>query len=138
MPTAVAPPRMSDRAYTLDASALLAFLQEEPGAEAIAEILPMAQISAVNLGEVSAKLHEYGMPEAEVNEDLASLELPVVAFDEAQALRSGALRMATRKHGLSLGDRACLAAADLTGTTALTADKSWRKIGLPIAIEEFR
>ncbi|MBA3425206.1 MAG: PIN domain-containing protein, partial [Rubrobacter sp.] len=42
----------------LDASALLALLNREPGHEEVARIVPDAAISAVNLSEVAAKLAE--------------------------------------------------------------------------------
>ncbi len=47
----------------IDASALLALLNEEPGADVVAQALPGAVISAVNLSEVVAKLSQAGMPE---------------------------------------------------------------------------
>ena len=46
----------------LDASALLAFLNDEPGAERIGDLLPGAIISAVNFSEIVAKLAERGVP----------------------------------------------------------------------------
>jgi ribonuclease VapC len=129
---------MSEIGYMLDASALLALMQGEIGADRIEAILENARISTVNLAEVAAKLNDYGMPDAEVSELVTRLDLKVVAFDQAQALRSGALRPITRSFGLSLGDRACLAAADLTGTIAVTSDRAWLKIAPTIPVELFR
>ena len=94
----------------LDASALLALLQDEPGSDRVLESLPGALVCSVNLSEVVAKLTELGMPEPDIRVAL-SLGLEVVAFDEALAYSAGALRPATRPAGLSLGDRACLALA---------------------------
>lgn len=129
---------MNDRRYILDASALLALIQDEPGAQRVAEVLNNSVISTVNLAEVAAKLGDYGMPPAEVAHELKPLNLTVVPFDERQALNSGALRGTTRASGLSLGDRACLAAAEATGRIALASDRSWLALKLSTAVEAFR
>jgi len=97
--------------HVLDASALLAVMFGEPGAEPILEILPGAVIGAVNLAEVVAKLQERGVPDAEIDRNIAELDLPVIPFDAGQAMSAGKLRTRTRGLGLSLGDRACLALA---------------------------
>jgi PIN domain nuclease of toxin-antitoxin system len=95
----------------LDASALLAFLNQETGKEVVAEFLPGAAVSAVNLSEVVAKLLEATMPVDAVRSALGDLGLDVRPFDAEMAYAAGALRTTTRKRGLSLGDRACLALA---------------------------
>ena len=63
----------------LDASALLALLNEEPGAERVAPYIPGALISAVNLAEAVGKLAEAGVPPGVVMEVVLSLGLNVVA-----------------------------------------------------------
>lgn len=113
----------------LDASALLALLNDEPGAEKVARYVAVgAAISSVNYAEVASKLCDYGMPDAEVKIVLGSLGLVVEPFNEAQALLCGSLRAQTRKAGLSLGDRACLAVTILAETTAITADREWKDL----------
>lgn len=103
----------------LDASALLALLNAEPGSRAVEENLSGAAVSAVNLSEVIAKLSERGMPEAAIRTALEGLGLDVRPFDTAMAYSAGTLRAATRGLGLSLGDRACLAlGATLNGARA--------------------
>ena len=109
----------------LDSSAVLALLWEEPGSEAVAEVLPGASISAVNFSEVVAKLTDRGLVGPEVQGLLADLALNVVAFDEAQALEAGGLRGATRSHGLSIGDRVCLALGRMRRLPVFTADRAW-------------
>ena len=111
----------------LDASAILVLLNDEPGAAAVAATLEDAAVSAVNLSEVVAKLQEAGMPREEAEDVLGGLGLDVRAFDEASAWAAGTLRAATRKAGLSLGDRACLVLARELGVPALTADSGWLK-----------
>lgn len=76
----------------IDASALLALLNAEPGADAVAQALPAAVISAVNLSEVVAKLTQAGMPENAIRQALLPLALKVEPFDEEQAYQAGLLR----------------------------------------------
>jgi PIN domain nuclease of toxin-antitoxin system len=112
----------------LDASALLVLLNREPGTEQVAEALPGAAISAINLAEVIGKLTEAGMPEENLREALEGLNLEVVPFDEADAYAVGSLRAPTRRAGLSLGDRACLALAASRDLPALTTDRAWKRV----------
>jgi ribonuclease VapC len=122
----------------LDASALLALLNQEPGSEAVAEALPGAAISAVNLSEVVAKLVEAKMPGAAVRAILQPLDLDVQPFDAEMAYAAGALRAATRKLGLSLGDRACLALGKLMIRPVLTTDRAWAGLDLGVTVNAIR
>lgn len=124
--------------YVLDASALLCLLQEEPGAERVARALPVAVIGAVNYSEVVGKLMESGLDEPTVDRLMDGLNLRVIPFERSQARLAGSLRMATRKLGLSLGDRACLALAAAQGATALTCERSWTKFEAPSKVEALR
>lgn len=121
--------------YVLDASALLAVFNAEPGAERVIAALSRSTISAVNLAEVAAKLQERGMPDGRIRANIDALELSVVPFDQDMALQAGLLRAATRAAGLSLGDRACLALAAQRGATALTTDRAWESLEIGVAIE---
>jgi ribonuclease VapC len=122
----------------LDASALLALLNAEPGADIVAEALTGAAISSVNISEVVAKLNESGMPEKIVRQVLESLELQIIPFDEEQAYRAGLLRTATKGAGFSLGDRACLCLGLTLGLEILTADRTWAKISNGARIKVIR
>nr|WP_184091843.1 type II toxin-antitoxin system VapC family toxin [Sphingomonas xinjiangensis] len=122
----------------LDASALLALMLGEDGAEAVHAVLPNAQVSTVNLSEVIAKLQEKGVPNEVISSTIAELDLDVVPFDRAQAVHAGLLRAHTRSYGLSLGDRACLAAAAAAGATAVTSDRAWSKLKTGVLIEVVR
>jgi PIN domain nuclease of toxin-antitoxin system len=113
----------------LDASALLALLNGEPGSETVAAVVSEAVISSVNLSEVVAKLADHGMDERDLRGLIDGLGLSVVPFDEEQAYAAGLMRPATRRAGLSLGDRACLALARLRRAPAYTTDRSWKAIG---------
>ena len=125
-------------AVVLDASAVLALLQSEPGAERIGAALPHAVVSSVNLSEVVAKLAEGGMRSEAIRASLTGLDLNVRPFDENLAYDAGELRPATRAHGLSFADRACLALARHLGATALTADRTWTKLEVGVAVEASR
>lgn len=110
----------------LDASALLALLNEETGADKVARFIPGAVVNAVNLSEVVGKLAECGMPEDAIQEVVAILALRIIPFDATLSMKTGLLRPATREMGLSLGDRACLATGMLMNLPVVTSDKIWR------------
>ncbi len=122
----------------IDASALLALLNAEPGADIVAEALPEGVISAVNLSEVVAKLCEAGMPENAIRQALQPLGLEIVPFDEEQAYHAGLLRAATQGMGVSLGDKACLSLAKMMGVAALTADRAWAGLSAGATIKVIR
>ncbi len=124
--------------FVLDASALLALLNEEPGAEMVQERLPDAHISAVNLAEVVTRLSLIGMPEDQIREALALLGLDIKPFDDKQAFQSGFLANHTHAYCLSLGDRACLSLALTSGAAALTADRVWQNLELGAEIKLIR
>jgi len=122
----------------LDASAVLALLNNEPGASKVAASLSGASISAVNLAEVAAKLSDYGMAQGDIENALGNLALRILPLDEAGAFASAALRQPTRASGLSLGDRCCLALGQALADTVLTADRVWANLGLKITITPIR
>lgn len=138
MQTGGAKPQMSDAGYLLDASAVLALLYDEPGADRVVAVLPEACISAVNLSEVVGKLYDRSVSERDITLNLTDLDLDVLPFDQQLAQRAGALRPFTRHLGLSLGDRACLATAEATGRIVLTADQAWSELALRIPVELVR
>ena|SRR5713226_3519835 len=127
------------RQSVLDASALLALLNQEHGSEQVAEaIAGGVAISSVNLSEVVAKLSHGGMTEAAIHESLDSLGMEIVVFDTILAYQAGFLRSLTKRAGLSLGDRACLALAQYLNLPALTTDRVWGSLSLGIAIQVIR
>ncbi len=122
----------------LDASALLAFLLRERGHERIGELLSEACMSTVNFSEVLGRFARAGQDVALLAEKLLTTPIELVSFSTQQAAIAAALVPATQAEGLSLGDRACLALAQERGIRALTADRSWRRLKLPIEIETIR
>lgn len=119
----------------LDASALLALLNDETGADQVRELLPDASISSVNLAEVVTRLSLLGMPGEQIRGILTLLGLDVKPFDEEQAFDTGLLAAQTHSLGLSLGDRACLALTRAIDGTAVTADRAWNDLDLGIKIK---
>ena len=122
----------------LDASAILAVLCGEPGRESVARHSPDWAISAVNAAEVAAKLVDGGMPDHEVRTTFDDLALEIIPFGAEAALVSGLMRAATRRKGLSLGDRACLAQGRISGEPVLTTDKAWNGLDLGVEIRVVR
>lgn len=124
--------------YVLDASALLALLNNEAGVDVVREILPDAIISAVNFSEVIAWLTRLQIPEEEVSDILDVLGLTIIPFDTELAYKTGQLAEITKSLGLSLGDRACLALAIKLNAIAVTADKIWGNLGNMVQIKMIR
>jgi PIN domain nuclease of toxin-antitoxin system len=125
--------------YVLDASALLALLGVEGGSEIVVKaITEGAAISTVNLSEIVAKLSDHGMSEEAIHEALDSLELDIIDFDIKHAYRAGLLRPLTKRAGLSLGDRACLALAQQLNLPTLTTDRVWENILPNVQVQVIR
>jgi PIN domain nuclease of toxin-antitoxin system len=122
----------------LDASALLALLNEEPGSQTVEMAIPGAAISAVNLSEVIAKLVERGMTGKVIRSTLEDIQVDVYPFDRESAYKAGNLRKVTRGLGLSFGDRACLALGWQLQRPVLTTDRIWGDLETEIEIQVIR
>jgi ribonuclease VapC len=125
-------PKAEAPASVLDASALLALLQNEPGATAVVESIEAgAAISTVNFSEALAKLTERG---EQVRSTVAAIRkvieqadggLQIEPFTEEDGVDAADLRPRSTKQGLSFGDRACLALAARFEVPAVTSDSAW-------------
>jgi PIN domain nuclease of toxin-antitoxin system len=123
----------------LDAPALLAVLNREPGADKLTpEILSTATSSTVNLAEVQGKLVSLGLAPGDAWEATLSPIREATAFTVEHAEAAGNLINKTRSLGLSLGDRACLALGIILRAPVYTADKSWKKLKLGVPIHLIR
>ncbi len=122
----------------LDASAILAYLLGEPGAETVAGARGNGVVSAVNVAEVGARLSDLGLSLPETRRSIALLDVEIVSFDAEQAHDTAGIRNATRRRGLSLGDRACLQLAARRALPALTADRAWTEIATGIEVRVIR
>ncbi len=122
--------------FVLDASAVLAVVLVEDGAEMVFNHMAGGHLSAVNMSETIAKLIEYGLSTKQAVRQIERLELDIHAFDPEQAETTACLRQPTKRFGLSLGDRACLALGKRLGLPILTSDQrmweSKENIGLDV------
>ncbi len=124
--------------YVLDASAVLAYLQGETGSGSVAGLLDQAVMSSVNAAEVVGQLAMRGVTREQAERLIRAVQVPVVGFGSEHVISTGMLRTVTKELGLSLGDRACLATAELLGATAVTADRVWANLKLQIPIQVIR
>lgn len=128
----------------LDASSLLAYLRDEPGAGTVADaIAEGAVISSVNLAEVLARAADRGADPTRLADELRRrglLDGAIISepFTESDAVEAARLRPATRALGLSLGDRACLALATRLSAPVFTADRAWRELTLGLDVRHIR
>jgi ribonuclease VapC len=104
----------------------------------VGDALPGSLLSAVNYTEVIGKCLDYGDDYVAVLRRFAALGVVVVAHDASLAQRAGELRQLTKKMGLSLADRACLALCERERLPALTADRLWSSLPLDIEIRLIR
>lgn len=131
---------MTDAGITcvLDASAVLALLHSEPGADVVEEALDHAAISTVNWSEVYQRWIAHDVDVSDLRADTEALGLQIVPFTVDDAEQAAELWSATRHLGLSLGDRACLGLARRLGQPALTADRAWLDADLGVEIQTIR
>jgi ribonuclease VapC len=128
----------------LDASALLAYLQGEPGTEAVqAALADGAAISVVNYAEVLSRLADAGEDATVANRRLGDQGLVAGLLDVVEptledAVTVARLRVPTRAYGLSLGDRFCLATGLRLRWPVLTADRTWTNVTVGVDIRLIR
>lgn len=119
----------------LDASAVIALLRDEPGADLVWQAVKSgAAISAVNLAEVFSKMLDKGTPKELIETSVGMLGLEVVELNAQSAAQTAWLRSSTKQLGLSLGDRACLALAIARQAVVLTADRPWLALAEPLGL----
>jgi len=112
-------------ALVLDASVILAAILSEPGGDEVFDQIETAFVSAVNVAEVYTYAAVNNFSTDAIDAFFAETGIAVVSFALDQAVATGHLAAITRKAGLSLGDRACLALAQQKQAEVLTADRPW-------------
>jgi PIN domain nuclease of toxin-antitoxin system len=122
--------------YVLDASAILALLNNETGADRVQEVLESAtcSMSVVNWSEVARKLVERGLAVDPIAQNLLAVGVEFRNFDYNLAVAAAQIAAPP----LSLGDRACLSLAAALGAIALTADRIWETFSTGATIELIR
>jgi PIN domain nuclease of toxin-antitoxin system len=122
----------------LDASAVLAVMNSERGADIVLAALSDAAISAVNYSEVLKKIIERNTPVQPVLDFMGGWPIEIVAFDETLAAVSAGLYLQTKEHGLSLADRACLALGIQRNCKVLTSERRMALPSLSIKVKLIR
>lgn len=110
----------------IDASALLAFFNREPGAGVVADLLEGdVSISAVTYTEVVGKIVGAGGLQKSIEGDFLALRLEPTPFNTKQAQVAAYFYARRKPCNLALGDCATLALAEVLLEPVLTAEKSW-------------
>jgi ribonuclease VapC len=111
----------------LDASALVAVVKHEPGADRVATALPAAVVAAPNWAEMLEVLGKSGRDADVVGRRFKTVGVEVEPVTEDDAEAVARLARPTANRDLSLGDRFCLAVAERLGRPAYTSDQAWAK-----------
>lgn len=121
----------------LDASAILSFLQGEPGDEIVRVALQSDSciVTAGNQAEIIAKVLDRGADVGAIKTVLDQLGYTVVDVTAKDGECAGWMRAQTRVIGLSLGDRLCLAVAQRLSAVVLTADRPWLSVSKPLGLD---
>jgi ribonuclease VapC len=130
--------RLSAPSVVLDASALLALLRSETGEGVVRDRIGESLISAVNWTEVVERRRVPDLPVEDLQEAMEAAGLGIVPFGATQANAAAGLKDPTRRLGLSLADRACLALGKLLDLPVVTADRAWAQLEVGIAVEVIR
>ena len=131
----------AEPASILDASALIAFLHDEPGSDAVVDaIAETAAVSVVNWAETLSKVAADGGDPQQIADSLQASDSPLIleALTDADCVEIARLRPLTKARGLSLGDRACLALARRLDIPVVTADRDWADLDLRVTVQLIR
>lgn len=118
-----------------DSSVILAAILGEPGGDDVFDRIEDALVSTVNVAEVYTYAAIKGFPTAAIDAFFADTGIAIEPFSHDQAVTAGGFAAITRKAGLSLGDRACLALGAAHYVNVLTADHPWEAVADDLGIK---
>ncbi|MBI4729530.1 MAG: type II toxin-antitoxin system VapC family toxin [Acidobacteria bacterium] len=131
---------MTPETVVVDASAVLAWIFDERGAEVVEGVLPTSVLSAVNFAEVLYCASDEGMDASSLARDLVAFGIQVVPFTQAEAAIVESLRARARPRGvrLSLADYCCLATAVRLDLPVMGANRAWRALDAGVEVRLLR
>ncbi|ESA37135.1 protein domain protein [Leptolyngbya sp. Heron Island J] len=121
-----------------DSSAIIALIKEEPGHEIVRPYVHEGFSLTVNFAEAVAYFARTISSKAVLWEILAPFMDGIVPLNKETSFLTGYLSRETKRQGLSLGDRACLALGISKKMPVLTADKKWAELDLPVDVRLIR
>ena len=130
--------------YVLDSFALLAYLEDEAGAQAVEEILDACRagdaeswLSVVNLGEVLyITEREQGLPAAQ--KAIATVEQLPVRVMEADRARTFAAAHVKARHAVSYADAFAVALAQEVEGRVVTGDPEFKRVEALVPVRWIR
>ena len=122
----------------LDASAILAVILGEPGADKVAATFGQAVISAATLTEVLTKARQRGRDSEGSYRRIVNFGIGVMPVTTQQARIAAEISRAPRELDLSLGDRLCIALAMSLNCELLTSDDGMARFGAGVPITRSR
>jgi PIN domain nuclease of toxin-antitoxin system len=118
----------------LDASAILAYLQDDKGSDVVGDHLDGGRVSTVNWSEVLQKATHRGIDTSGMRDDFSGIGLHFFPFDIAHAEIASALWQMARPYGLSFADRACPALGMQRQEPVLSANRVWCNLDIDIEV----
>ncbi|MCD8349386.1 MAG: PIN domain-containing protein [Planctomycetaceae bacterium] len=129
------------RLIVLDASALLADIKDEPGAETVRDLMNAAAdglfMHAVNASEVAYHLIRFGLPPA-LAFRLAAPQGVVIVEDLERRLWERSAVLKAQYRNLALGDCVAISLAESLGAELLTGDRLFKQVETFVQIQSFR
>jgi ribonuclease VapC len=122
-------------ALVLDSSVILAAILGEPGGDHVFDRIEDAVVSAVNVAEVYTYAAINNFSTDAIDAFFADTGIVIAPFSHGEAVAAGKMAVITRKAGLSLGDRSCLALGQQKKAEVLTADRLWKTFANELSLK---
>ena len=88
--------------------------------------------------ELSSRSASLDVPDDDARDTVDLLSIEIVDFDAELAVQAASLRLTTKRFGLSLGDRCCLALGIAREATVLTSERTWSKLKMGLRVKVIR